>query len=292
MDNTEIKTSPIKNLLNKAKANRNLFVTKIKILKQLKANGHDINIDLIQKVFDINIIKTNPNKSKKSKFSKNINNNFNIYQEKNKEIKKKISFNINKQLISSSYLVLVLTANFIISNLLFGFNNNIEFNTLNEQLISTINRTVLSPQTEVLLKSKFDKKTNSIVYFYHIIDNLDSYDYYIKNTSLNDELRVKLLDKMTSECKEIKNIQTINMSNVNSISLFGDSYIIDNKYIIKDTNVSGREINAITSSIKDNNIKKYNDNKNSFIISSSITLIILESIALIFIQKHKTKKDA
>ena len=64
MDNNDIKKSPIKSSIDNINANKNMFITKIKILKQLKANGNDINIDTIQRVFNVNIIDTSSKKEK------------------------------------------------------------------------------------------------------------------------------------------------------------------------------------------------------------------------------------
>lgn len=298
MDKKEIKKSPIKKLLDNLNANKNMFITRVKILKQLKSNGNDVNIDTIQKVFNINIINTNSNKdkknasvnndnskSKKDKKNKSLNN----FTENNNKKKNKTRLLSSNKLISLFCALLVLITNFSISNIIFAF-NNIEFNTLNEQFISIINRTIQSPQTDIYLKSKYDTKTNSIIYFYEIVDNLDSYKYYIKNTSVNDELKLKLLKKIFDTSKEIKNINTLNLNTINSISLIGDSYIIDNKYIIKDANISGKDINLIISSIKNNNIKQYNTNKKNFLISSCLILTIFEGFIIFFISIYKKYK--
>lgn len=297
MDNNDIKKSPIKSSIDNINANKNMFITKIKILKQLKANGNDINIDTIQRVFNVNIIDTSSKKEKNNKKTNKHDNKLNKKEKrykKNSKDKKEFIFNLlNKlKLIPIAYIVLILAVNSILSTGLFSINNSIEFNELNEQLVATIHRSIQSPQTEIYLKSKYDKESNSIVYFYEVIDNLDSYVYNIKNTSLDDELRITLLEKIATKTTEIKELKSINLNKVSSISLVGHSYIIDNKYNIDEKNISGKDINLITASIKNNNIAKYNDDKHKFIISSNITLIIIEGCLayFIYINKNKHKK--
>lgn len=296
MDNNDIKKSPIKSSIDNINANKNMFITKIKILKQLKANGNDINIDTIQRVFNVNIIDTSSKKEKNTAKASKRNDKLNKKEKQNKKninIKDKKEFVINLfnklKLIPIAYIALILVVNSILSTGLFSINNSIEFNELNEQLTATIYRSIQSPQTEIYLKSKYDKESNSIVYFYEIIDNLDSYIYNIKNTSLNDELRITLLEKIAAKTTEIKELKSINLNKVSSISLVGHSYIVDNKYNIDEKNISGKDISLITASIKNNNLTKYNDDKHKFTISSNITLIIIEGCLAYFIYNNKNK---
>lgn len=296
MDNNDIKKSPIKSSIDNINANKNMFITRIKILKQLKANGNDINIDTIQRVFNVNIIDTSSKKEKNTAKASKRNDKLNKKEKQNKKninIKDKKEFVINLfnklKLIPIAYIALILVVNSILSTGLFSINNSIEFNELNEQLTATIHRSIQSPQTEIYLKSKYDKESNSIVYFYEIIDNLDSYIYNIKNTSLNDELRIALLEKIAAKTTEIKELKSINLNEVSSISLVGHSYIVDNKYNIDEKNISGKDISLITASIKNNNLTKYNDDKHKFTISSNITLIIIEGCLAYFIYNNKNK---
>lgn len=296
MDNNDIKKSPIKSSIDNINAQKNIFITRIKILKQLKANGNDINIDTIQRVFNVNIIDTSSKKEKNTAKASKRNDKLNKKEKQNKKninIKDKKEFVINLfnklKLIPIAYIALILVVNSILSTGLFSINNSIEFNELNEQLTATIHRSIQSPQTEIYLKSKYDKESNSIVYFYEIIDNLDSYIYNIKNTSLNDELRITLLEKIAAKTTEIKELKSINLNKVSSISLVGHSYIIDNKYNIDEKNISGKDISLITASIKNNNLTKYNDDKHKFTISSNITLIIIEGCLAYFIYNNKNK---
>lgn len=296
MDNNDIKKSPIKSSIDNINAQKNIFITRIKILKQLKANGNDINIDTIQRVFNVNIIDTSSKKEKNTAKASKRNDKLNKKEKQNKKninIKDKKEFVINLfnklKLIPIAYIALILVVNSILSTGLFSINNSIEFNELNEQLTATIYRSIQSPQTEIYLKSKYDKESNSIVYFYEIIDNLDSYIYNIKNTSLNDELRITLLEKIAAKTTEIKELKSINLNKVSSISLVGHSYIIDNKYNIDEKNISGKDISLITASIKNNNLTKYNDDKHKFTISSNITLIIIEGCLAYFIYNNKNK---
>lgn len=296
MDNNDIKKSPIKSSIDNINAQKNIFITRIKILKQLKANGNDINIDTIQRVFNVNIIDTSSKKEKNTAKASKRNDKLNKKEKQNKKninIKDKKEFVINLfnklKLIPIAYIALILVVNSILSTGLFSINNSIEFNELNEQLTATIHRSIQSPQTEIYLKSKYDKESNSIVYFYEIIDNLDSYIYNIKNTSLNDELRIALLEKIAAKTTEIKELKSINLNEVSSISLVGHSYIVDNKYNIDEKNISGKDISLITASIKNNNLTKYNDDKHKFTISSNITLIIIEGCLAYFIYNNKNK---
>lgn len=296
MDNNDIKKSPIKSSIDNINAQKNIFITRIKILKQLKANGNDINIDTIQRVFNVNIIDTSSKKEKNTAKASKRNDKLNKKEKQNKKninIKDKKEFVINLfnklKLIPIAYIALILVVNSILSTGLFSINNSIEFNELNEQLTATIHRSIQSPQTEIYLKSKYDKESNSIVYFYEIIDNLDSYIYNIKNTSLNDELRIALLEKIAAKTTEIKELKSINLNKVSSISLVGHSYIVDNKYNIDEKNISGKDISLITASIKNNNLTKYNDDKHKFTISSNITLIIIEGCLAYFIYNNKNK---
>lgn len=296
MDNNDIKKSPIKSSIDNINAQKNIFITRIKILKQLKANGNDINIDTIQRVFNVNIIDTSSKKEKNTAKASKRNDKLNKKEKQNKKninIKDKKEFVINLfnklKLIPIAYIALILVVNSILSTGLFSINNSIEFNELNEQLTATIHRSIQSPQTEIYLKSKYDKESNSIVYFYEIIDNLDSYIYNIKNTSLNDELRITLLEKIAAKTTEIKELKSINLNKVSSISLVGHSYIVDNKYNIDEKNISGKDISLITASIKNNNLTKYNDDKHKFTISSNITLIIIEGCLAYFIYNNKNK---
>ena len=296
MDHNDIKKSPIKSSIDNINAQKNIFITRIKILKQLKANGNDINIDTIQRVFNVNIIDTSSKKEKNTAKASKRNDKLNKKEKQNKKninIKDKKEFVINLfnklKLIPIAYIALILVVNSILSTGLFSINNSIEFNELNEQLTATIHRSIQSPQTEIYLKSKYDKESNSIVYFYEIIDNLDSYIYNIKNTSLNDELRIALLEKIAAKTTEIKEWKSINLNEVSSISLVGHSYIVDNKYNIDEKNISGKDISLITASIKNNNLTKYNDDKHKFTISSNITLIIIEGCLAYFIYNNKNK---
>ena len=308
MDNKDIKKSPIKSFIDNINSNKNMFITKIKILKQLKANGNEVNLDTVQRVFNVNIINKKSKKEKSNNFN-NFNNNSNNNKgkvKKNKANENKIgSFTMSenqdtkeessnlaiKNTKNIAIIALVLIANFFISSISFNMTHSIDFNPLTEQLTATVYRTIQSPQTDIALKSKYDNDSNSIIYYYEIIDNLDSYSYYIKNTSLNDELRVKLLEKIASKGKEIKNLKNIDFNKLNSISLVDSYYIIDNKYKIDEKNISGKDIATMTSSIKTNNINEYNKKHSNFIIASYSTLLILEGFAVYCIYK-KNKKDA
>lgn len=293
MDSKQVKKSPIKDFIYNINANKNMFITKIKVLKQLKSNGHDIDLDTIQRVFNINIINTSEkNTGLKTKLEGKKNIELDKSEEKNKD-KSESFFSAllsKKKIISSSCMITLLFVNFIASTLFFNLSNNIEYNELTEQLSAIIYRSLESPQTDICLKSRYDENSNSIVYYYEVIDHLDSYTYYIKNTSLDNELRVKLLEKIASNSKKLKNIKSIDYKNINSISLVGHSYIIDNKYSIDEENITGKDITTITSSIKENSINKYNSDKQNFITASYITLIILEGFVLFTIHKNKNKK--
>lgn len=291
MDGNQAKKTPIKDFAQNINANKNMFITKIKILKQLKNNGNNVNLDTIQRVFNINIINIDKNKTEsKSKTNKNINfDTFYDTEEESKEKNKflpKTLFN-KKKLIFSSFLVVLLFVNFIASILFFNLSYNIEYNELTEQLSAIIYRSLESPQTDICLKSRYDENSNSIVYYYEVIDHLDSYTYYIKNTSLDNELRVKLLTKIANTSKKLENIKSIDYKTINSISLVGHSYIIDNKYSINEDKITGKDINIITSSIKQNSINKYNNDKRNFMISSYITIITIEGFIVLIINKNK-----
>lgn len=299
MDSNDIKKSPMKKFIDNINSKKNIFITRIKILKQLKENGNDVNIETVQKVFNINVIKTKEKKSEKANnidFLNQSNDNINNRQKKENVKKIKGTDTIStakKKLISCFFILLICGFNILASISIFDLNNNIKFNTVNEQFIETISRSIKSPQTDVYLKSKFDEDKNSIIYYYEIIDNLDSYTYKIKNTDVDNELRVKLLENIAIKSKEIKNIEAIKTTDYNTIILVGDSYIINNTYKINEKNISGKDINIITSSIKNNNIKYYNDRKIEFTVASFLTFTIIESFLYFIIKKqNKNKKDA
>lgn len=299
MDTNDVKKSPMKKFIDNINSKKNIFITRIKILKQLKKNGNDVNIETIQKVFNINITKTKEKKSEKTNNIDFLNqSNENINNRQKKENVKKIKDieminNTKKKLTFCFFILLICGFNILASITIFDLNNNIKFNTINEQFIETISRSIKSPQTDVYLKSKFDKNKNSIIYYYEIIDNLDSYTYKIKNTDVDNELRVKLLENIATKSKEIKNIEAIKTTDYNTITLVGDSYIINNTYKINEKNISGKDINIITSSIKNNNIKYYNDRKIEFTVASFLTFTIIESFLYFIIKKqNKNKKDA
>lgn len=299
MDTNDVKKSPMKKFIDNINSKKNIFITRIKILKQLKKNGNDVNIETIQKVFNINITKTKEKKSKKTNnidFLNQSNENINNRQKKEnvKKIKDTDVINTTKKKLTFCFFILLICGfNILASITIFDLNNNIKFNTINEQFIETISRSIKSPQTDVYLKSKFDKNKNSIIYYYEIIDNLDSYTYKIKNTDVDNELRVKLLENIATKSKEIKNIEAIKTTDYNTITLVGDSYIINNTYKINEKNISGKDINIITSSIKNNNIKYYNDRKIEFTVASFLTFTIIESFLYFIIKKqNKNKKDA
>lgn len=299
MDTNDVKKSPMKKFIDNINSKKNIFITRIKILKQLKKNGNDVNIETIQKVFNINITKTKEKKSEKTNnidFLNQSNENINNRQKKEnvKKIKDTDVINTTKKKLTFCFFILLICGfNILASITIFDLNNNIKFNTINEQFIETISRSIKSPQTDVYLKSKFDKNKNSIIYYYEIIDNLDSYTYKIKNTDVDNELRVKLLENIATKSKEIKNIEAIKTTDYNTITLVGDSYIINNTYKINEKNISGKDINIITSSIKNNNIKYYNDRKIEFTVASFLTFTIIESFLYFIIKKqNKNKKDA
>ena len=299
MDINDVKKSPMKKFIDNINSKKNIFITRIKILKQLKKNGNDVNIETIQKVFNINITKTKEKKSEKTNnidFLNQSNENINNRQKKEnvKKIKDIEMINTTKKKLTFCFFILLICGfNILASITIFDLNNNIKFNTINEQFIETISRSIKSPQTDVYLKSKFDKNKNSIIYYYEIIDNLDSYTYKIKNTDVDNELRVKLLENIATKSKEIKNIEAIKTTDYNTITLVGDSYIINNTYKINEKNISGKDINIITSSIKNNNIKYYNDRKIEFTVASFLTFTIIESFLYFIIKKqNKNKKDA
>ena len=299
MDSNDIKKSPMKKFIDNINSKKNIFITRIKILKQLKENGNDVNIETVQKVFNINVIKTKEKKSEKANnidFLNQSNDNINNRQKKENVKKIKGTDTIStakKKLISCFFILLICGFNILASISIFDLNNSIKFNTVNEQFIETISRSIKSPQTDVYLKSKFDEDKNSIIYYYEIIDNLDSYTYKIKNTDVDNELRVKLLENIAIKSKEIKNIEAIKTTDYNTITLVGDSYIINNTYKINEKNISGKDINIITSSIKNNNIKYYNDRKIEFTVASFLTFTIIESFLYFIIKKqNKNKKDA
>lgn len=299
MDTNKKKNTPdTKHHLNKLKRNKNIFITRIKILKQLKKNGNDVNIETIEKVFNINITKnknkkTNNTNSHEYKLDLGTDSDINIKNKnknKNKNSNHKSTNNSNTSNSKNNYIwviILLFIFNTGVSLISFDFVNDIKFNNMTEQFTEIISRSIKSPQTEVYLKSKFDNYNSSIVYYYEVIDNLDSYTYKIRNTDVNDELRIKLLENIALKTKEIKTLTNIESKNYNSITLVGDYYVINNKYKIKEDSLNGKDINLITSSIKQNNIDNYNKNKIQYTISTFITLAILESFVLLSLNKHK-----
>lgn len=85
MDSNDIKKSPMKKFIDNINSKKNIFITRIKILKQLKENGNDVNIETVQKVFNINVIKTKEKKSEKANnidFLNQSNDNINNRQKK------------------------------------------------------------------------------------------------------------------------------------------------------------------------------------------------------------------
>ena len=289
--NKDKKTSVIKQYLYKLKNKKNIFITKIKILKQLKDNGNTIDIETIGKVFNINITKKK-NKQKRNSNTHEYKIDFGMDTDtnsnKNKKNKNKNNSNIQSSKDNYSLIIIfLLVFNIGASLLSFDFISSTKFNNMTEQFTEVISRSIKSPQTEIYLKSKFENNNDSIVYYYEIIDNLDSYTYKIKNTEVNNDLRITLLENIASKTKEIKTLNNIKATDYNSITLVGDYYIINNKYKIKETNLNGKDISSITNNIKQNNINSYNKNKVEFTISTFIALTILESFALLSINKYK-----
>lgn len=286
--------STVKQYLDKLKGKKNIFITKLKILKQLKENGHKIDRETIEKVFNINI---SNKKNKKADNSRNseykidfgIDINPEINNNKNQTKKKNANKSNSSKLKSYSVLgtIFLLVLNISSSLLIFDIVSNTKFNKMTEQFTEIISRSIKSPQTEIYLKSKFENDNNSIIYYYEIIDNLDSYTYKIKNTEIDNELRVELLENISLKTKEISNLTNIKTTDYNSITLVGDYYIINNQYKINESNLDGKDINLITYNIKNNNINNYNKNRIEFIVSAFITLSIIEGFIFISIDKYK-----
>lgn len=286
--------STVKQYLDKLKGKKNIFITKLKILKQLKENGHKIDRETIEKVFNINI---SNKKNKKADNSRNseykidfgVDINPEINNNKNQAKKKNANKSNSSKLKSYSVLgtIFLLVLNISSSLLIFDIVSNTKFNKMTEQFTEIISRSIKSPQTEIYLKSKFENDNNSIIYYYEIIDNLDSYIYKIKNTEIDNELRVELLENISLKTKEISNLTNIKTTDYNSITLVGDYYIINNQYKINESNLDGKDINLITYNIKNNNINNYNKNRIEFIVSAFITLSIIEGFIFISIDKYK-----
>lgn len=283
--------STVKQYLDKLKGKKNIFITKLKILKQLKENGHKTNLETIEKVFNINIKNKKVNNSNNSEHTIDfgIDTNTEIIDNKNQAKKKNVNKSNSFKPKSHSVLsiIFLLIFNIYTPLLTFDIVDNTNFNAMTEQFTEIISRSIKSPQTEIYLKSKFESDNNSIIYYYEIIDNLDSYIYKIKNTEIDNELRIKLLENIALKTKEISNLANIKTTDYNSISLVGDYYIINNKYKINENNLNGKDINLITCNIKNNNINNYNKNRIEFLVSAFITLSIIEGFIFIFIDKYK-----
>ena len=291
MESKENKKSPMKKIMDNINSKKNIFITRLRILKQLKENGNEVNIETVQKVFNIHIIKSKPKENKKTSNIDFLNHNTNDTKNeksKTKPVKETDTIEtIKKKFISCFSILLILVFNILVSMGIFDLSSNIKFNTVNEQFTETISRSIKSPQTEVYLKSKFDEDKNSIIYYYEIIDNLDSYTYKIKNTDVNNELRIQLLENIANKSKKVKDIKSIKTTDFNTITFVGDSYIINNKYKINEKNINGKDISMITTSIKNNNIKNHNDRKIEFTASLCLTFVILEGCLYLVIKKQR-----
>lgn len=298
----------MKKIVENIKGKKNVFITRLKILKQLKENGNTLTVDTIKDVFNINTNKkknvknenidfffqdtkdtTKKENNKKSKIK--LNNNSKKEDKTIKEKRNKKTTSTREKAISFFIILTIIIFNIFISLGFFDFANNTKFNTVNEQFTEIISRSIKSPQTDVYLKSKYDEDEQAIVYYYEIIDKLDFYTYKIKNTDVNHELRNQLLENIAKKSKVINNINSIKTTDLNTITFVGDSYIINNKYKINEKNIDGKDINMIVDSIKNNNIREYETLKIEFSLYSFISISILEFSILFFIKKSK-RKDA
>jgi Rps23 Pro-64 3,4-dihydroxylase Tpa1-like proline 4-hydroxylase len=167
--------------------------------------------------------------------------------------------------------------------------DTITFNEVNERFSETISRSIKSPQTELYLKSKYDTKSDATIYYYEIIDNLDSYTYYIRNMDVNDSLRIDLLEKIASNSKTIQSIGNINTGEFNTIVLVDDYYVLNNKYKIHEDNISGKDISLVTSSIKQNNLNNFYKNKMIFTVTWTSVGTVVGYVILSLATKKKSK---
>lgn len=297
-------SSNIKEHSDKLKKHKDKIISKVSSFKENNINIKDTNLASLKENIKnkLNIkTKSAPEPTFVLDFGSNINANTSNTKAKeddnteNTEKKKlSINFSIPEVNLKNNKIVIISTIilfNIITSFVSFNISSTIKFNHVNEQFMETISRSIKSPQTDIALKSKFDSKTDSIVFYYEVNDKLDSYTYKIKNVDVDETLRVKLLESIASKTKEVKSLASINTTSYNSITLVDDYYIINNKYRINEENLSGKDIKTITESIKSNNINEFNTNKTEFIISLFLTLGILEGFAFYNIRKIKNKKD-
>lgn len=291
--------------INKSKTS---FSTKIRILKSFKEKGQEVNLNTYIKIFELekyedfiykiasfkdtkNRIKEDKTFNIKKQFQKTKNDNNKKDKLQNKEEKL-----LEKKKYSNTLLITAMSAlvSIAMSFVLFSFCNDIKFTKLDEDNLNIILRSLKSPQTETFLKSRFDEKRNSIIYYYKVNDMLDSYTYEVSNQEVNEKLRSELLKSSVSDAKTIKSINTLNPDTFNTIVLHEDYYVINNKYKIHEKNITGEQISSITNHIKENNIKNHKNLKFKFIGGFSVALTLIITFSTIFISSRiqPNKRDA
>lgn len=276
MSSKNKKTTLFVDNINKYK---NIFLSKIKILKNQKEYTGKMDISTIKKVFNI-----------KSKDKKNKNEKIDSISKKDKPKEEKNK--VNKIEIINIFIIIgMLLLNSFASVTLFKINDNAKFNRVNEQLTSIIYRSIKSPNTEVFLKSKYDKNTNSLNYYYQVVDKLDSYTYNLSNKDIDNDLKLKLLNNIVLNSKEVNNIKNIN-AKYESITLVDNYYIINSKYKIKKENISDNEIKLIAENIKNKKIQSYNTNKIITIVSTFALCTLFELLLISSTTKQRKKSTS
>ena len=267
------KDKKVTTLVDNINKQKDIFLSKLTTLKSQKEYTGEFNISMIKNIF----------RTKDKEKNKHLD----IFNNKESENKDK---NTKMNIIGTFTIIGVLTVNFLFSTTFFRINNHFDFNSVNEQMVSIIYRSIKSPHTEVLMKSKYDESTNSIVEFYQVIDKLDSYTYNLTYKDVDKDLHSKLLETIENKSKPINTLEPIK-NKYESITKVNENYIINSKYKIHNKNLSENDALSIKESIKHNNIKAHNVNKIINITSSFILCTLLEIAIASRVIKQRNNKE-
>lgn len=279
-----MKSDFFKNKLTDIKHFKNNCIVKYKMIKNKKTNGQKVS--LIDFFIEIGILK-----KKKINNNKNqINSSFTINSKKEEEKinTKKLSLKkLKKLIINTSSVFGFILVSFLISCIFFEESNTINYLKLTNENETKILNTLKSPKTNICIKNTYNKKTDTVDYYFLVVDNLDSYSYKIK---LNDTYQDLHNELFQGNLKNTKNIQSLNKITINTVVSYENLYLINNKYNIDKSLINNNTLNKIENQIKANSITKYNNIRNLTVSITTIILTLLFNFFYFNIKKVISKK--
>lgn len=278
------KNNFLKTNLTAIKYFKNNCIVKYKIMKNKKLNGQKVS--LIDFFIEIGILKENKTKdNKKSMPNKKNNTPSKVNTKEERIVKNKVQ---NKKIISNLISVLsFIIVSCLISCVFFEESDTVNYLKLTAENETKILNILKSPKTTISVRNTYNNKTDSVDYFFLVVDNLDSYSYKIKLNDATTDLKKELFQ---NNLKNTTNINTLQNINVNTVVPFENTYLINNKYNINKSLVDKNTLNKIENNIKIDSITNYNNLKYLTISIMTIIISLLLNIIYFNIKKVISKK--